>query len=665
MADTLESLEIEVKHSATGAAEEINNVTAAIRSMSRAIKTALPRLMALNEALGGGSLAFNNIDAEVTATVNNVSNVSKSAGRATQTLSRGLRSMSNAAKKANGPLQNFLSSLKRIAFYRFIRSVIKAITQAFSEGLEKAYLFSSRIAGEGHRFAEALDQMTSVSNQMKGQLGAAFAGLLTAIEPILETIINLITRVADALSQFFAAFTGSTYLKAIAAQADFADKTAKGAKAAKDYKNQLLKFDEINRLEDKSGSGGGSGGADKMSGFDFADTPISERIKSLVQRLKDTIASGDWASLGRWIGEKINDGLKTIYMYSGEVGRTLVRFITNGIDFLLAAIDQVNWRLVGLSVMTFLVNAISEASAWLTSKDWVAVGENLWKNFKELVEGFDFHNLAIIFFRFLGLAFGSAVQLVWGFAKEAVLKIRDFFMDHINKYLALDPDNPGRAIVAGILDGIVDGLTNIYNWVKEHIFTPFVDGVKKAFGIESDSSTEMSDIGGDLVDGFWNGIDSAWADFKGNIEGLWDSFKTWWEGLELNPFKISMPQLWWSTRPADGWVASVLSVLNLPAVVPSLNLSWYAKGGFPDGDLFVANEAGPELVGRIGNRTAVGNQDQIIEGIRRGVYDAVSSAMGGGSRESVVRVYLDGKQLSNAVTRSQRNTERATGVALA
>ena len=40
----------------------------------------------------------------------------------------------------------------------------------------------------------------------------------------------------------------------------------------------------------------------------------------------------------------------------------------------------------------------------------------------------------------------------------------------------------------------------------------------------------------------------------------------------------------------------------------------------PDtGSLFVANEAGPELVGRIGNRTAVANTDQIVDGITRGV----------------------------------------------
>lgn len=49
----------------------------------------------------------------------------------------------------------------------------------------------------------------------------------------------------------------------------------------------------------------------------------------------------------------------------------------------------------------------------------------------------------------------------------------------------------------------------------------------------------------------------------------------------------------------------------------------FAGGGFPaDGQMFVAREAGPEMVGTIGNRTAVANNDQIVEGISSGVYAA-------------------------------------------
>ena len=79
-----------------------------------------------------------------------------------------------------------------------------------------------------------------------------------------------------------------------------------------------------------------------------------------------------------------------------------------------------------------------------------------------------------------------------------------------------------------------------------------------------------------------------------------------------------------------------------------------ANGGFVDkGQLFVAREAGPELVGRIGNKTAVANQDQIVEAVAAGVYRAVSQAMGDGQTD----IYLDGEKIFEVV-KKQNNRER-------
>lgn len=54
----------------------------------------------------------------------------------------------------------------------------------------------------------------------------------------------------------------------------------------------------------------------------------------------------------------------------------------------------------------------------------------------------------------------------------------------------------------------------------------------------------------------------------------------------------------------------------------------YATGGFPSyGDLFIANEAGPEFVGSFGNKTAVVNNYQIEAGVARGVRAGIGGAM--------------------------------------
>lgn len=59
------------------------------------------------------------------------------------------------------------------------------------------------------------------------------------------------------------------------------------------------------------------------------------------------------------------------------------------------------------------------------------------------------------------------------------------------------------------------------------------------------------------------------------------------------------------------------------ASLPGMNIPAYANGGFvPRGDLFIANESSPEFVGNIGNRTAVANNNQIVQGIASGVQHA-------------------------------------------
>ena len=67
-------------------------------------------------------------------------------------------------------------------------------------------------------------------------------------------------------------------------------------------------------------------------------------------------------------------------------------------------------------------------------------------------------------------------------------------------------------------------------------------------------------------------------------------------------------------------------------VIARVSLPRLASGGVVDaGQMFIAREAGPELVGTMGSRTAVMNNNQIVESVSRGVYDAVASALGANS----------------------------------
>lgn len=82
----------------------------------------------------------------------------------------------------------------------------------------------------------------------------------------------------------------------------------------------------------------------------------------------------------------------------------------------------------------------------------------------------------------------------------------------------------------------------------------------------------------------------------------------------------------------------------------------YASGGFPTtGQMFIAREAGPELVGTIGGKTAVANNDQIIQGIAQGVYDAMVRANSATSSDGQpIVIELSGEKIGRSVTNWQQ-----------
>jgi len=124
---------------------------------------------------------------------------------------------------------------------------------------------------------------------------------------------------------------------------------------------------------------------------------------------------------------------------------------------------------------------------------------------------------------------------------------------------------------------------------------------------------------------------------------------------------LKLPHLSWSWYPATGFVAEMLSALGLPTSVPSLSVSWYAKGGvFDRASVIGVGEAGREAVVPLERNTgwireiagelassmsttgSMLGSDALIEGIRGAVYDAMMAAVSGryrsGSGEAILSI---------------------------
>ena len=589
-----------------------------------------------------------------------VAGAARVVGKETNKAANGIKEVGDAAKKSEKPLGNFLSSLKRIAFYRIIRGIIKSITQAFQEGLEKAYLFSQGVSGEGNRFAAAMDRMKSAGNQMKGQLGSAFISLLAAVEPILITLINLVTKVADAMSQLLAAFTGKTYLKANATTAQFVDNMKSGGRAAKEWKNQLLGFDEINRLNEPS-SGGGGGGTNPLDGFDFDDTPLDEWAQKLHDILANLTLSFDniffkWENLTpEDIAQKVITGLTAVA--GGIIG-----FALGGPGG--AALGMTIGAGLGVVISSLIFNNDGK----IDENEFVGMIIAAMGGIGGAIIGFSIGGVAGAA---LGFILGVSISLVlqkmnWlnpvkGQSAEVVQEYLDgvkesfdaatpgtyeaSYFDRWKRYAERQMQEAGKASADGFDEG-VEGEFTVLGWL-ESVWERIKNNVRTSFGIHS-PSTVFEGFGNNIVQGLWNGLSQTWGQME-----------SWWSRLSLPEFHIPRPHFDWTYTEASGLIAEALKFVGLPATIPHLNISWYAQGGFPtEGQLFFANEAGPELVGTMGGRSAVANQQEIVEGIRQGVYEAVVAGNNNGGGDVQVRVYLDSREIKAG----QQRLNRAWGV---
>ena len=189
-------------------------------------------------------------------------------------------------------------------------------------------------------------------------------------------------------------------------------------------------------------------------------------------------------------------------------------------------------------------------------------------------------------------------------------------------------------------------------WFTKEKWENLADGIKKGIQGKWD----------DIVD-WWDSkpalqrISVAIEDFKAKIQNAWNSFKQWWNDLGLEFPHIDTPHF-----KIDGEFSLA------PPKVPKVSIDWYANGGFPGkGQLFVANEVGPEMVGTMDGRTAVANQQEITTGIANAVYPAVYNAVVAAMSEANNNVNItlqgDADKLFTMVQDKANNYTNMTGQA--
>jgi hypothetical protein len=218
-----------------------------------------------------------------------------------------------------------------------------------------------------------------------------------------------------------------------------------------------------------------------------------------------------------------------------------------------------------------------------------------------------------------------------------------------------------------------------YLWEK---FSPKIEGAFKKIGEFIGGAKEVfSDIIDFITNVFAGDWESAWDSVSGYFEeifaGLSPSMRAslnaalgqvekfinkvidgWnWLKQKINSLSIEIPE--WLGGGSLGFNLGMSAHVTLPR---------FASGGFPEqGQMFIAREAGAEMVGNIGRKTAVVNNEQIVASISGGVAEAneeqnallrEQNALLSAILEKDSGVYLDGKHLTSSVEKYQRERGR-------
>lgn len=667
-----------------------------------------------------------------------------SAGRGTNKLGKSLKDLGKASGNANKGLGSLLHTIQRLAKMMVLRQAIRAVMKGLKEGLENAYQFNSIMGGE---MSAALDRLKSASVQATGAIGSAFGELLATLSPILISILNLITRVANAIAQLFAVLGGrSTYTKAVGSSEKWAKATEKGAKAAKEWKNQLMGFDEINRLEEQSDSSSGSGGDAPYDGaFELAPAvnAWAEELRRITLDWWNDLdlkpLTESWNRLKKAVGDFVDLVDKGLYWTYKEVllpfaTWTIEDFAPVAVDNLAAAFELLNAVIEKLAphFEKFYTDVLKPFGEWVGGliidgiKDLTETLESLTKKVEDAESLGDFldsldgkeivlTSLATAITA-VGIAFGtwkvitgivSSVTTVIGLLSSpvgiAIVVITALVAAGILLYQNWDTikeyGEKLRKKMKDIWDDIkkwvtdkIDALNKKFEefnkYVDDHIGKPIkdaVDTVKKKVD-EMKKKFEETFAGtfiGNLL-GFKKETDDTTATVTSDMSAMSASiFNVYNDSSLMGGIASAFENL---GARAHAALQDVIDGLNWVIRKAQEAWSWlrnvgdagaarieangglygnygggYASGGFPDdGQLFMAREGGsPEMVGRIGNRTAVANNDQIVAAISDGVFSAVVSAMGSsGGGSTPVKIYLDGKEIASTTTKYQRQFAR-------
>lgn len=198
-------------------------------------------------------------------------------------------------------------------------------------------------------------------------------------------------------------------------------------------------------------------------------------------------------------------------------------------------------------------------------------------------------------------------------------------------------------------------MNSVKNNVKENS-TQIQNEMKKIDSTNSNTGNSFSN----MVTNVSNGLRSVYNTVASWVSSICDKIREVWNSITNAENSADKSVTKASTKPTKNITVTVDN--SLKSSNRLTGIQQYASGGLIDqGQLFVARESGPELVGSIGKTTAVANNNQIIDGIKQGVKEALLEA-GSNNNGGDINLYLDSTIVAKKVIKYHNDLVKQTGL---
>lgn len=476
--------------------------------------------------------------------------------------SRVLNSFKNSFAGINKQLNYFGAAIKNVLVYSTLSRMLGAITKAVQTGTENLYQYSKIIDG---KFAASMDRLAASFQYFQNSIGAAIAPIINAFAPAIDLAVDKVVELLNAFNQMIAKLTGaSSWTKAVKVPKEYAESADKASKA---NKNLLASFDELNVIQSKDS---GSGKTAPDYGSMFEEVPLDGyTLPDFVQQIKDQIQAGDWAGVGRTLGEKVNE-------------------ITSSI----------NWAAAGENIGKGLQNIIDTYNSFMETMDWSGIGSGLGDALNNLMANVDFESAGSAFAQ----GWNALVELIHGFVtatdwKSVGLSISGFingWFDTVDWTLLGQTASDGvlslleamRTAVQGTdwksIGGYISEMINQIDWsgifsgatgllsdavvALLDLIIGFIQGLDwYNLGVElyesitdSVASIDFDGIASRLMEGIGSALAGLSQFLIGIIAGAWDGLIDWWKETAFEDGQFTMQGLldgiWEKAKGIGTWI---------------------------------------------------------------------------------------------------------------